>query len=186
MAVWMRSLPCFTMLELEKQHWGCLKVLNWIWSVLQPKRKKSVGRALGSIPCSCSVYLRLFLLGVCRNCALGLASHVYCTYCVFVAKYSGLSKHLPLCDGREDTLLLTLSFHWFTMINITISIFKMFPASGPLCGPDHCLTSLWLVQLSLKQRAQVYPEKLLLVYLALLSSAEPQPSAHRSWDWTVM
>lgn len=81
------------------------------------------------------------------------------------------------------TLVINLCFHWFTMINKMISIFKMFTASGSLCSPDHWPLSgccSWL----LKQRAQVCPEKLLQVYLALLSSAEPQPSAHRSWGWT--
>lgn len=43
--------------------------------------------------------------------------------------------------------------------------------------------SVWCSCL-LKQRTQAYPEKLLGVYLALLSSAEPQPSVHRSWNWT--
>lgn len=105
--------------------------------------------------CTCSVcHLRLFLLGVCRDCTLGLSSHVYCTYCVYVAKTNSvLSKLLPsvwtVCLRYfVVTVVLNLCFHWFTVINIMISIFTMFPASGPLYSPDRYLTSLWLVQLS--------------------------------------
>lgn len=71
--------------------------------------------------CTCSVcHLRLFLLGVCRDCTLGLSSHVYCTYCVYVAKTNSvLSKLLPsvffinitnLIQPWEDSLHRTC--HW--------------------------------------------------------------------------